>query len=144
MGIVVGEDCSIYFYRLNEAGLNISQYSDPMLKALHKATLHEKVTEVTIFEKGPYSISSLVDEHTIVGISDSIVWNELNQKIVDNDHRFSTSPRTKVAVFICHKSASSRAFRQDGYCIAATASWLWLWLLARLMARLLFGVPDAI
>ena len=45
----------------------------------------------------------------------------------DNDLR-KTSPKSKVAVFICHKSASSRAFRQDGYCIAATASWLWLWL----------------
>ena len=49
-------------------------------------------------------------------------WPTTNERRADKDHRIR-SPKGKVAVFICHESASSRAFRRDGYCIAATASW---------------------
>ena len=82
MGIIVTEDCKIRsFYRLTEAGLDMDQYSDQMLKALNPNTLHENVTQVTTFAIRPHSRSSLVDEQTIVGLSDSTLLDELDKKI---------------------------------------------------------------
>ena len=81
MGIIANEHCVRSFYRLTQDGLNMDQYSDQMLKALNPNTLHAKVTEVTTFAKGPLSRSSLVDEQTIVGLSDSLLLDELDKKI---------------------------------------------------------------
>ena len=81
MGIIANEHCVRSFYRLTQDGLNMDQYSDQMLKALNPNTLHENVTQVTTFAKGPHSRSELVDEQTVVRLNDSRLLNELDKKI---------------------------------------------------------------